>query len=858
MGYTSYKSAVPIETGGTEQVGYEAEAALQQAPGGKRGGAGMQGFQASMEAGRRMLGNRAFMRRVEEWQSGGQDAAAADVAAPLQMMPGKKKKQGAQQADAGPGVAAQGGVAGAGPDEEVPELVAVTPQAEPVAGEGAAGGGKKKKKSRVQVALNTLRGEGAAAFGAYIEAEIGEAALLRTLVERIMRAEDLGGVRKEALGVVEGRLRLLDPLLPQGQAPLLSQGQAPLLPQGQAPLLDTAGPAPGESRGAGREEPEIAPVKARLDQNERRLFEAYAGGKFGKFNYLLRNVKVDINAVYSFGTLLVNAAFDGRKKIVRELLSVPDIDVNLAQQQGATPLYLAAQEGHVAIVEMLLAAPGIKVNLSKLDGATPLFVAAQLGRVKVVELLLAAPGINVNLKTSIDGGTPLLVALQMGQVEVAKLLLAAPGIEIDARTEDGATALYIAAEHNFPGIVEELVRRAANVNLALCSGETCLGIAAYIGHAGIVRKLLQVPGIEVDQSNEHGLTALSLAADGGYNDIVRLLLKKGADPNQSIANGIAPLHRACLFGHTGVVEMLLRAGANADAEMKEPDVNCRTPYSLARLAGHRPIMKLLENHRKAGAQQASLPVAAPAGAAEAASLTSPAAGESRDGAGRQAPGTRAAASSETPAQAGSVSLPATPPTPLAQAQDGLRQQVLGKLREDNLDPRDGILLLQDINAANDLDGLCTLHNRLAHLERRQVRARRRGRRGGLSRGREARPGLVPATAPVFALDGKTGLDAERVEVEIKRRLGQAYHRFVSQAVNDMEFGRGKPTTGYPDLWHASAGIPGVGSCSVFYYLAGSGENIRIVGIGRHAGPAAYHMDYVSGELGGVGRILRIA
>ncbi len=113
-------------------------------------------------------------------------------------------------------------------------------------------------------------------------------------------------------------------------------------------------------------------------------------------------------------------------------------------------------------------------------------------------------------------------------------------------------------------------------------------------------------------------------------------------------------------------------------------------------------------------------------------------------------------------------------------------------------------------------------------------------------------------APVFSLGGKTGLDADAVEDEIKGNLGQGYHRFVSQAVNDMEFGRGKRTMGYPELWHASAGITGVGSCCVFYYLEGSGERIRVQGIGHHVGPASYRLDYASGELGRPGRTLRLS
>ena len=194
-------------------------------------------------------------------------------------------------------------------------------------------------------------------------------------------------------------------------------------------------------------------------------------------------------------------------------------------------------------------------------------------------------------------------------------------------------------------------------------------------------------------------------------------------------------------------------------------------------------------------------------------------------------------------------------SPLAQAQDALRQEVLGKLRGDNLEPLEGIRLLEAVNASTDIDGLCTLYNRLAGIERQRERARRQGRRQEML---SVAAGPAAPLAPVFSLGEQAGLDAEAVEDEIKGHLSQRYHRFVSQAVNGMEFGRGKRTTGYRGLWHASAGIAGVGSCSVFYYLDGSGQQIRVVGIGHHVGRGAYRLDYAAGELGGVGRILRIA
>ena len=743
-----------------------AEGALQQLLAGLRGGAGERGLQAGIEAGQRLLGNRDFMRWVEDLPGAACPRAGGEQlglprrkrGAPLQLMGKKKKKPGAPEVKAAP--------------------------------------------------LQLPREQG-------------------------------------AVGAVPGRKQWV------------------------------------------REEPEIPPAKTEFTPRERRLFGACITGNADMFRRSVRFGKAVINVSDDFGTLLCHAAYGGHAAVVRELLLMPDIDVNLAQQKGATPLYLAAQMGHTEVAELLVAAQDINVNLVTKEGATPLHIAVLKGYAEIVEALLAAPGANVNPELPGKNETPLLLALHLGREQIAGLLLDAPDIDVDKPLSTGLAPIHYAVRRNLLRNVEQLVRRGADVNLVVADGLTPLFFAAENGYLEVARALLQAPGIRVNQAAGIRYIPLGVAAQYAYKDIVRLLLKKGADPNIRSATGLTPLNVACLHGHMAIVQMLLHFGADTDAEVQDPEGArpAQTPYSLAELGGHRGIMSVLAAHRRHGeaaSRSGQLPItgepertAQTPAASEAGSLPvigADAPVKHTSSASPEAPERKAMEKQDAPAEAtpGTASAAATPGrpdkagtgtraaarTPLALAQDALRQEVLGKLRADNLEPLEGIRLLEDVNAADSLDALCSLYNRLAHIERHKERARRAGKR------REAMaltPDPEPASgvAPEFVLEGEAGMDAERVEVEIKRHLGQAYQRFVSQAVNDMEFGRGKPTTGHRALWHVSAGIPDVGSCSVFYYLDAARNRIRIVGIGHHVRRAAYQLDYAAAELGNVGRVLRI-
>ncbi len=60
--------------------------------------------------------------------------------------------------------------------------------------------------------------------------------------------------------------------------------------------------------------------------------------------------------------------------------------------------------------------------------------------------------------------------------------------------------------------------------------------------------------------NNHD-TALTFAAAGGYEDLVKLLLDRGATLEHRDKKGFSPLILAATAGHAKVVERLLIAGA---------------------------------------------------------------------------------------------------------------------------------------------------------------------------------------------------------------------------------------------------------------------------------------------------------
>ncbi|KFX87806.1 hypothetical protein V490_08006 [Pseudogymnoascus sp. VKM F-3557] len=247
----------------------------------------------------------------------------------------------------------------------------------------------------------------------------------------------------------------------------------------------------------------------------------------------------------------------GLQKVVSQLLAAPGIDVNVADNNGRTPLWWAAVQGHEGVVGQLLAAPSIDVNIADNYSRTPLRWAAVQGHEGVVGQLLAAPSIDINIADN-DGQTPLWWAAVQGHEGVVGQLLAAFGIDVNVADNNGRTPLRWAAGQGHEGVVGQLLAAPGiDVNIADNDSQTPLQWAVGKGHEGVVGQLLAAPGIDVNIADNYGRTPLWWAAGQGHEEVIsQLLAAPSIDVNIADNNGWTPLSIAQDNGHEGVTKLL--------------------------------------------------------------------------------------------------------------------------------------------------------------------------------------------------------------------------------------------------------------------------------------------------------------
>ncbi len=173
-----------------------------------------------------------------------------------------------------------------------------------------------------------------------------------------------------------------------------------------------------------------AGMEMTIDELNKQLIHAAKVGDTDKVAHLLEKQQKEENEKKSseITNLLRNGrnrallvAADNDNEEVIQLFLSHDINVNVQNEFGQTPLHKAIWGGHIGIIKLLLTRADIDVNKKTDFGWTPLFFATRHNKREVIKLLLGHPHTDIHTPAN-DNETPLKVALAEENGEILTLL----------------------------------------------------------------------------------------------------------------------------------------------------------------------------------------------------------------------------------------------------------------------------------------------------------------------------------------------------------------------------------------------------------------------------------------------------
>lgn len=188
-------------------------------------------------------------------------------------------------------------------------------------------------------------------------------------------------------------------------------------------------------------------------------------------------------------------------------------------------------------------------------------------------------------RTRTPDGSLLLTAIYYGAGEAARLI---------RERRDDLTIFEAAALGDAARARRLLDADPAQARAFDEQGGTALHLAAFFGHADVVRLLLDA-GAEVNTMSRVELPniprnmPLHAALAGRRWDVARLLVERGADVNAADSAGLTPLHHAAFGGSPEMIALLLERGARSDVR----DARGQTPLDQAERRGHADAARVL-------------------------------------------------------------------------------------------------------------------------------------------------------------------------------------------------------------------------------------------------------------------------
>lgn len=157
------------------------------------------------------------------------------------------------------------------------------------------------------------------------------------------------------------------------------------------------------------------------------------------------------------------------------------------------------------------------------------------------------------------------------------------------------TKMMKAVQKNDVAAIDKLIAGGANVNELDPNGDAPLVMAAYLGHAEIVKRLLEAGADVKAVDPSMKATALHAAAYAGRTEAARLLIQHGIDiDKQGPRNGYTALHDAIWQNNIDTAKAIIEGGARLDLKSQDGE----TPLDFAKSKRRKEIIALIERARQ--------------------------------------------------------------------------------------------------------------------------------------------------------------------------------------------------------------------------------------------------------------------
>lgn len=291
-------------------------------------------------------------------------------------------------------------------------------------------------------------------------------------------------------------------------------------------------------------------------------------------NRLTKNSSVELVQNLSTDFSPQQLAENGDLEALKSFLEVFGITIKERDENQATLLHHATAANQVEVMKYLIES-GIDLNATDKDGYTALHIAVLQGHIEATHLLLESGIDDTILDKKSDAA--LHIVARYTDTHLLSAFLEHPEVNLVVAGYRKRTPLHIIAEHDNVAagsvihnsvIVNEHFKKKTSFRLCAADEDdlTPIHFAARKGASKVLDLFMSScmshgypPEVVLGFIDEENSTPLHAAIDGGFTEVVEVLLKHGADPVVEKDGQVPPFLLACSQGKFDIIDVILKS-----------------------------------------------------------------------------------------------------------------------------------------------------------------------------------------------------------------------------------------------------------------------------------------------------------